>query len=167
MPPEQPSTDRAPIQVSPPPGGFDRAGIRTLVSEGTLAKSLHKIVRAPFGHTVTTLRVLDAVVDAGDLALAAGEALHAALMEDIARTGSFAIPEPTRDQKLFIGAFAATVWCDTAQTLLAELAPTPVVEGSLEAEGLEELLEQPPRECIARVLKLAGRYLEVQAGLKP
>jgi hypothetical protein len=166
MPPES-STDRGPIQVLPPPGGFDRAGIRALVAEGTLAKNLHKIVRAPFGHTVTTLRVLDAVVDAGDLALASGEALHAALMEDIARTGSFAIPEPTRDQKLFIGAFAATVWCDTAQTLLAELAPTPIVDGSLEAEGLEELLEHPPREVVARVLKLAGRYLEVQAGLKP
>ncbi len=163
MPPEP---DRAPIAVTPPAGGFDRAGIRAIVSEGPLAKNLHKIVRAPFGHTVTTLRVLEAIVDAGDLALASGEALHAALMEDIARTGSFAIPEPTRDQKLFIGAFAATVWCDTAQTLLAELAPTPVVDGSLEAEGLEELLEQPPREVVARVLKLAGRYLEVQAGLK-
>ena len=45
------------------------------------------------------------------------------------------------------------------------LAPTPAVEGSLEAEGLEELLEQPPREGIGRVLKLAGRYLEVHQNI--
>lgn len=159
--------ERAPILVNPPPGGFDRAGMRALVAEGPLSKNLHKVVRAPFGHTVLTLRMLDATVAAGDLALAAGEALHAALLEDIARTGSFAIPEPTRDQKLFIGAFAATVMCDALQRGLAELAPTPEIEGSLEADGLEELLEQPPREVIARLHRLAGRYLEVQAGLRP
>lgn len=159
--------ERSPIRVEPPPGGFDRAGVRALVAEGALAKNLHRIARAPFGHTVTTLRLLDAVVNAGDLALAAGEALHAALLEDIARTGTFAIPEPTRDQKLFIGAFAATVACDATARGLAELAPSPGVDSSLEAEGLEELLEQPSREVVARLLKLAARYLEVQATLKP
>ncbi|MFO0634753.1 MAG: AAA family ATPase [Nannocystaceae bacterium] len=159
--------ERAPIVVTPPPGGFDRAGVRTLVAEGTLAKQLHRIVRAPFGHTVLTLRLLDVVVDAGDLALAAGEAIHAALLEDIARSGSFAIPEPTRDQKLFVGAFTATVLCDAAARGFAELGPSPATDGSLEAEGLEELLEQAPREVVARVLKLAGRYVEVQSGLKP
>ncbi|MBL8948959.1 MAG: AAA family ATPase [Myxococcales bacterium] len=156
----------SPISVSPPPGGFDRAGVRSAVSE-SLAKALHRVAKAPFGHTVMTLRLLEAVVEAGDLALAAGEALHGALLEDIARTGTFAIPEPTRDQKLFIGAFAATVWCDAAGRAFAELAPTPVTDGSLEADGLEELLEQPAREVIARVLKLAARYVEVQAGLRP
>lgn len=156
----------SPIAVSPPPGGFDRAGVRAIVSE-TLAKGLHRVVRAPFGHTVMTLRLLEAVVESGDLALAAGEALHGALLEDIARTGTFAIPEPTRDQKLFIGAFAATVWCDAAGRAFAELAPTPATDGSLEADGLEALLEQPAREVITRVLKLAARYVEVQSGLRP
>ncbi len=161
------SNERTPITVSPPPGGFDRAGIRALVADGSLAKQLHRIVKAPFGHTVLTLRLLDVVVEAGDLALAAGEAIHAALLEDIARSGSFALPEPTGDQRLFIGAFTATVACDAAVRGFAELAPTPGTDGSLEADGLEELLQQPPREVIARVLKLAGRYVEVQATLKP
>ncbi|MBK8718245.1 MAG: AAA family ATPase [Deltaproteobacteria bacterium] len=161
------SNERTPITVSPPPGGFDRAGIRALVADGSLAKQLHRIVKAPFGHTVLTLRLLDVVVEAGDLALAAGEAIHAALLEDIARSGSFALPEPTSEQRLFIGAFTATVACDAAVRGFAELAPTPGTDGSLEADGLEELLQQPPREVIARVLKLAGRYVEVQATLKP
>ncbi len=155
----------SPIVVSPPPFGFDRAGVRTLVSE-SLAKGLHRVAKAPFGHTVLTLRLLDAVVESGDLALAAGEAMHGALLEDIARTGTFAIPEPTRDQKLFVGAFAATVWCDAAARAFAGLAPSPVTDGSLEADGLETLLEQPAREVIARLLKLAARYVEVQAGLR-
>ncbi len=165
--PSSDQAERSPIHVAPPPGGFDRAGVRAAIAEGSLAKNLHKIVRAPFGHTVTTLRLLEVIVQACDLALAAGEALHAALLEDIARTGTFAIPEPTRDQKLFIGAFAATVVCDATARGLAELAPSPGVDSSLEADGLEELLEQPSREVIVRLLKLAARYLEVQAGLKP
>ena len=159
-------TSGAPIVVSPPPGGFDRAGVRALVSE-TLAKSLHRVARAPFGHTVMTLRLLEAVVESADLALAAGEALHGALLEDIARTGTFAIPEPTRDQKLFIGAFAATVLCDASSRAFAELAPTPATDGSLESDGLEALLEQPAREVVTRLLKLVARYVEVQAGLRP
>ena len=140
--------------------------MRALVADG-VAKSLHRVAKAPFGHTVTTLRLLEAIVEAADLALAAGEALHGALLEDIARTGTFAIPEPTRDQKLFIGAFAATVLCDESTRAFAELAPTPQAEGSLEADGLEELLEQPAREVTTRVLRLAARYLDVQAGLHP
>ena len=151
------------ISVAPPPGGFDRAGVKALVAEGTLARQLHRVVRAPFGHTVTTLRTLDAVVEAADLALQTGEVMHGALLEDIARTGTFAIPEPTRDQRLFVGAFATTVLCDTLVHLLAEIAPTPQVESNLELEGLEELLEQAPRMLIKRVLELATRYLEVQA----
>ncbi|MBC8072599.1 MAG: hypothetical protein IAG13_30030, partial [Deltaproteobacteria bacterium] len=45
-----PSSERSPIRIEPPPGGFDRAGVRALVAEGALAKNLHKVVRAPFGH---------------------------------------------------------------------------------------------------------------------
>src|SRR5688500_11117576 len=93
---------KSPIAVEPPPAGFDRTGMRELVKDAQLASGLHKIVRAPFGHTVLSLQTLDAVVDAADLALQTGEVMHAALMEDIAKSGSFAIPDPTRDQRLFI-----------------------------------------------------------------
>jgi hypothetical protein len=99
------TASRAAILVSPPAGGFDRAGIRALIQSGGLAGALHKLARAPFGHTVLTLRALDAVIAAGDLALQAGEAMHVAVLEDMARTGSLALPEPTADQRLFIGAF--------------------------------------------------------------
>jgi hypothetical protein len=152
-----------PLTVEPPPDGFDRAGIRALLSEGKLSSAVHRHVRAPFGHTVLTLRALDVMVAAGDLALAAGEAVHAALMEDIARTGSLAIPDPTRDQRLFIGALAVTVLCDGLGPELAALAPSPEVGSDLEADGLEELLEKPVREVLQRVFALAARYLDVQA----
>ena len=92
-----------PLLVTPPAGGFDRAAARDLVKESGLATALHKLVRAPFGHTVLSLRALDAAIEAADLALQAGDALHAALLEDIARAGSLALPEPTRDQRMFVG----------------------------------------------------------------
>lgn len=153
--------------VSPPVGGFDRAGVRELVKEAGLAMTLHRLVRAPFGHTVLTLRALDAVIAAGDLALQAGEAMHAALLEDIARSGSLAIPEPTADQRLFIGAFTLTVLGDTLAPALAELAPTPEVSGDLEADGLEDLLRRAPRAAISSLLGMTGKYLEVQAQRQP
>lgn len=156
------SAARPPIVVEPPAGGFDRPGMRTMVKDSGLAKVMHAYVRAPFGHTVTTLGALESVSEASDLALAAGEALQAALMEDIASSGSLAIPDPTVDQRLFLGAFVLTVLADALCPALAELAPVPEPSSDLEAEGLESLLEQLPRVLLERVLKMAARYVEVQ-----
>ena len=158
-----PSSAPPALVVSPPAGGFDRAGIRELVKESGLATALHRLVRAPFGHTVLTLRALDAVISAGDLALQAAESLHAALLEDIARAGSLALPEPTPDQRLFIGAFLMTVLCDSLAPALAGLAPSPELLTDLEADGLEELLRRAPRQTMQSLLAMAGKYLEVQA----
>lgn len=162
-----PSPSPSPLLVTPPPGGLDRPGVRELVKESGLPTALHRLARAPFGHTVLTLRALDAAIEAGDLALHAGEALHAALLEDIARAGSLALPEPTRDQRLFVGAFVVTVLADALAPRLGALAPTPEVRGELEAEGLEELLAKPPREALKTLLAMAGKYLEVQAQRQP
>ncbi len=151
------------LTVEPPPEGFDHPGVRALMNDGKLPITVHKHVRAPFGHTVLSLRALDATVAAGDLALQSGEALHGALMEDIARSGSLAIPDPTRDQRLFIGAFAITVLCDAVVPQLAALAPSPKVESDLEADGLEELLGKPAREVIQRIFAMGAKYLDVQA----
>ncbi len=134
-----------------------------MVKEAGLGMVLHRLVRGPFGHTVLTLRALDAVIAAGDLALNAGEALHAALLEDIARGGSLALPDPTPDQRLFIGAFTVTVLTDALTATLAELAPTPEIHTDLEADGLEDLLRRPPRQGLTSLLGMAGKYLEVQS----
>jgi hypothetical protein len=158
-----PSEVHSALVVEPPPDGFDFQGVRTMMSEGKLPITVHKHVRAPFGHTVLSLRALESTVKAGDLALQAGEALHAALMEDVARSGSLAIPEPTRDQRLFIGAFSITVLCDALVPQLAALAPSPDLDSDLEAEGLEDLLAKPVREVMQRIFAMAGKYLEVQA----
>ncbi|MDC0673527.1 AAA family ATPase [Nannocystis radixulma] len=156
-----------PLLVTPPAGGFDRAAARDLVKDSGLATALHKLVRAPFGHTVVSLRALDAAIEAADLALQAGEALHAALLEDIARAGSLALPEPTRDQRMFVGAFTLTVLGDVLAPRLALVAPTPEVHGELESDGLEDLLVKPTREGLKSALALAGKYLEVQAQRQP
>ena len=157
------SSSHSAITVSPPIGGFDRAGIRALVRDSGLAKALESLARAPFGHTVLTLRALDAMTSAFDLSLQAGESLHGALLDDIARTGTLAIPEPTADQRLFIGAFTVTVLCDALLPELAALAPTPKVTSDLELDGIDGLLEQGPRSVIERLAAMSGRYLEIQA----
>ncbi|MCA9686942.1 MAG: hypothetical protein KC457_32550, partial [Myxococcales bacterium] len=156
-----------PIAIEPLPGGYDRPGARRLLSDSKLPAEIHKVVRAPFGHTVLTLRALDALVESLDIAQQSGQAIQAALMEDIARSGNLAIPEPTRDQKLFIGAFTTTVFIDRLRLDLSRLAPVPKVESDLEADGLEELLEVQVTELLARLAKMAASYLHVQAKQKP
>lgn len=156
-----------PITIEPPTGGFDRPGARKLLTESKLPVVLHKVVRAPFGHTVLTLRTLDAAVESFDIAQQVGQAIHAALLEDIARTGTLAIPEPTHDQRLFVGAFTTTALLDELRARLSTLGPIPRIESDLEAEGLEELLEAPTPDLLARLAKMATRYLEVQAQAKP
>jgi hypothetical protein len=153
----------SPIVVAPPASGFDRAGMRALLADQKLAAALHRHVRAPFGHTVATLRALDAMTEALDLALAAGEAVQAALLEDLARSGNLALPEPTRDQRLFIGAFTLTVMVDVARGGLSGLSPAPGVSSDLELEGLEGLLEAQPRALLERMVGMAAKYLDMQA----
>jgi hypothetical protein len=88
-------------------------------------------------------------------------------MEDIARTGSLAIPEPTRDQRLFIGAFTTTVLLDALRHELVSLAPSPKIESDLEADGLEDLLEAPVTDLLSRLAKMAANFVQVQAQKKP
>ncbi|NVB37658.1 AAA family ATPase [Pseudenhygromyxa sp. WMMC2535] len=164
---DAPLQSPTPITIEPLPGGYDRPGARRLLSESKLPAEIHRVVRAPFGHTVLSLRTLDALVEGFDLAQQAGQAIQAALMEDIARTGSLAIPEPTRDQRLFIGAFTTTVLLDQLRVDLATLGPVPKIESDLEADGLEDLLEVPVPELLPRVAKMAASYLQVQAKQKP
>jgi hypothetical protein len=164
---DSPLQSPTPITIELPTGGFDRPGARKLLTESKLPAIIHKIVRAPFGHTVLTLRTLDALVEAFDIAQQTGQAIHAALMDDIARTGTLAIPEPTRDQKLFVGAFTTTALLDELRAKLSTLGPIPRIESDLEADGLEELLESPPLDLLGRLAKMAQRYLEVQAQTKP
>ena len=158
---------RPPLHVVPDPGGFDRAAMRERIAQGPLCERARELAQGPFGHTVLTLRALEVVVSAADLAAAAGEALHGALLEDVARSGSLALPDPTRDQRLFIGAFAVTVFTDELAEHLAELAPTPELRDDLESHGLEALLESGPRVAVDRLLHLAAGYLDVQARRQP
>lgn len=159
-----PLSSPTPIDIQPLPGGYDRPGARRLLNDSKLSAAIHKIVRAPFGHTVLSLRTLDALVEAFDVAGQAGQAIHGALLEDIARTGTLAIPEPTRDQRLFIGAFTTTVLLDHLSNSLASLAKSPKLESDLEADGLEDLLEAPVVDLLNRLAKMAASYLGVQAG---
>ena len=164
---EAPLSSPTPIDIQPLPGGYDRAGARRLLNDSKLAAAIHKIVRAPFGHTVLSLKTLDVLVEAFDRAGQAGQAIHGALLEDIARTGTLAIPEPTRDQQLFIGAFTTTVLLDQLRVGLAELATSPRIESDLEADGLEELLEVAGPELLSRIAKMIANYLGVQQKAKP
>ena len=165
-PTDAPLQSQNPITIEHSPGGYDHPGARKLLAESKLATAIHKVVRAPFGHTVLTLQTLDALVAALDIALQAGEAIHAALMEDIAKTGTLAIPEPTRDQRLFVGAFTTTVLLDHVSVGLVSLATNPKIESDLEADGLEELLEASGKELLLRVAKMATSYLQVKAKQK-
>ena len=157
----------SPLVVDRPPGGFDLPGARSLLNASELPRAVHRVVKAPFGHTAKTLHALDQWVESIDLARQAGEAMHAALLEDIAQSGSLAIPEPTHDQRLFVGAFMLIVLTDELAAQLAALAPSPKIESDLEADGLEELLSAPVDAALPRVLAMGRAYLDLRAKQQP
>ena len=158
-----PLASQSPITIEPASGGYDLPGARKLLTGSKLPAAVHKVVRAPFGHTVLTLQALDVMVSSFDIAQQAAEAIHAALMEDIAKTGTLAIPEPTRDQRLFVGAFTLTVLLDHISVGLVTLAKSPKIESDLEADGLEELLEADRDALLERIAKMATSYVQVKA----
>ncbi|QDG52799.1 AAA family ATPase [Persicimonas caeni] len=153
------------ISVSLPKGGFDRAGVTAAVKKSGLPGQFEKLAPGPFGKTATSLGVLEGVVAACDLGLAAAEALRGVILDEAASGASFAVPELTRQQRQLVAAFQVAVTADSVERHIAEWVHEPAVEGSLEMDGLSDLLahDGPPVELLGRVLRIAAAYVQMKA----
>jgi len=149
--------------VEIPPGGYDRAAAVSAVRESGLPAVVGKLSRGPFGTSSKAMATLEAVATSVDVGLSAAGALKGLILEEATQPGSFEVPALQKPQQRLVSAFQLVVTADAMGRRLTELGSEPDVEGALELDGFQELLDTgaEPAALASRVLRLAGRYLEL------
>jgi hypothetical protein len=150
------------IDVSLPPGGFNPSAATEAVRASGLPDQLRKLASGPFGQTSTNLAVLEGLAEAVDLALCAGETLRGQMLEGASDGTSLSLPDLSAPQRQLVAAFETVITCDAARRTIGDLCGLPDHEGSLDLDGLPELLrrDQPEPERLERILRIANGWLE-------
>ncbi len=151
------------IDVTLPAGGFDRGAAARAVAGSGLPELLRRLAPGPFGLTATSTHILEALADAADLGLAASAALRGVLLAELSGAGDFQLPELAPGHQRLLAAVQLIVVADDAVRRLGRFCPVPEVDGALEMDGLEELLnEQDAARLARRQLAVARGYLEIK-----
>jgi hypothetical protein len=155
------------IRVEIGAGGLagERGPVVRAIDDAGLEAHLRAAAAGPFGHRSWSLQLLEALVEAAGLGLAAAAALRGAILEELAGARaetSFALPELGPEQRQLLSTFALVVLADALERRAAAICALPAVEGRLELDGLHELLraEEETEALLRRVLRLARAYAE-------
>jgi DNA polymerase III delta prime subunit len=153
------------ITINCPRGGFDRHSAIAAVKKSGLSGQFEDLAPGPFGKTSTSLGVLESLVDACDLGLAAAEGLRGVILDEASSGSSFSVPELTRQQRQLVAAFQVAVTADAVERRVVEWVQEPPVDGSLEMDGLNDLLghDGPPVELLGRILRIGAAYVQMKA----
>lgn len=154
------------IEVTLPAGGFKPAEAIRAVRDSGLPDQFAQLASGPFGHTSITAGILEGLADSADLSLAAGEALEGVILDELREDDdSLSLPSLSEEQRQLVASFELVVFADAARRHLADLTGLPDHEGSLDLDGLGDLLakDQPEANRIARVLRLANGWLQMKA----
>lgn len=159
MPPNEP------IEISLPPGGFRPSAAIGAVRRSGLPEKCETLAGGPFGHTSVTAGLLEILCESVDLALAAGEALCGAILDDIGDDDSLNLPALSTRQRQLVASFEIIALTDAARRDLDDLCGLPSDGGSLDSDGLDDLLsrEQDEPERLEHVLRLANGWLEMKS----
>lgn len=146
--------------------GFDRGTVVEAIKASVLSERLEKSTEGPFGHTSQTLALLEGLVEAADVGLAAADQLRGAILEELSDKASFSLPALGPEHRQMIASFAVVVMADIIGRQAESICTPPNVEGGLELDGLRELLQSDStlESLLQRVLKLAGAYTDHALG---
>jgi len=155
-----PADRNAPIEIDPPRGGFDRENAVAALRSAGLPQGLASRAPGPFGPTARAVAALEALADAVDLGLLAADRLHGVLLDELSGGASFAIPRLAPEHRRLLAAFQIVVTADAFARGIAALGATASVSGSLDLDGLVDLLdaELTPQDRAGRVLRLAEAF---------
>ncbi|MDY0001331.1 MAG: AAA family ATPase [Polyangia bacterium] len=154
------------LTVELPSGGYARSEATRAVRDSDLPKILQRLAPGPFGTSSQGVFALEALGHAVDHGLAAAAALEGLILKEAAGDGAgFAVPSLAPAQRRLVAAFQLAVTADAARHRLVALASEPDVSGALELDGFGDLLDtgKEPAALATRVLRLAGRYIELHA----
>jgi AAA+ superfamily predicted ATPase len=154
------------IDVTLPTGGFKPTEAIRAVRDSGLPDQFAELASGPFGHTSVTAGILEALAESLDLALAGGEALEGVILDEIREDDdSLTLPSLSREQRQLVASFELVVLADAARRHLAGLVGLPDHEGSLDLDGLDDLLAEEQLEAnrLERVLRLANGWLHMKS----
>ena len=159
------TTPHAPLTVTVPASGFARAAAIAAIKGGQLAEAIAPLAAGPFGLSAGGVTLLELLVDAVDVGIAAAEGLKGVILESQMQAGSFTLPTLAPPQARLIGALQLVVTADEVAARVADRFSPPIVEGSLELDGLDELLGDGavPADLARRVAVMTGRYVQMKA----
>jgi len=133
------------------------------LGQSGLPDELERRAEGPFGHTSRSLAILEALVDAADLGARAADQLEGLIRDELRGDGSsFAVPHLAPEQRALAAALQVVVTADALAGRAATLCEPPVVEGGLEASGLEEMLGADGDDelrRVGRICRLALAYV--------
>ena len=155
-----------PILVDLIEGGFRRTDAVAAVRSSKIAEALLEICPGEFGHTARGATILNSLVDGFDLGLAAAAQLEGMIRTELGGApGSFSVPTLAPEHHQIVAAFQLIVTADHIGRGLADCCASPAVEGALELEGLDELLQEGDANTLAtRVARLSRAYWGTQMG---
>lgn len=137
-----------------------REAVVEAIEGSGLVEHLREVGGGPFGHSSQTLGLLEALVEASGLGLAAADGLRGAILDDLGGGASFALPVLAPEHRRLVAGFQLVVTVDALQRGLERICALPQVEGALELGGLRELLEleAPAEQLLQRVLSMARAF---------
>lgn len=108
--------------------------------------------------------LLEHIVNAADEGMAAAHALEGLILSEVHQPGSFASAELDTKQRAFVSVFQIVVTADALSRRANEISPLPEVEGTLETDGLEQMLESSggPTALCQKVLRLLRAYVALR-----
>lgn len=155
------------IDVHVPDGGWALADVTSAVKASGIDVYFDDVSPGPFGHTTLSLASLEALVLASDLAWCSADELHGVIIEELkgGEFDSFVLPMLEPEHTRLVNSFMVIVLADAFRRRVGELAELPDVDGELDTDGLDLLLELEDRGMfLERVLRLARAYVEMRVG---
>ena len=159
----RPPTQRA-LDVRLSEQGHDRTAAIEAVESSGLPTLFEKAAPGYFNVESRAILLLEHLVDAADVGMAAAEALEGLILSELQEAGSFATAELNAKQRTFVSVFQIAITADVLSRRANEISRLPEVEGTLETDGLEQMLEGSggPAALCRKVMRLMRAYVALQ-----
>lgn len=155
-------TSRSALDVEMPESGFERARASDVVHRSGLLDFFEAHAPGEFGPTALSVATFEALARASDVGFLAAERLRGQIRDDLADHESYRMPVLEPEHLQLISSFQIVVSIDVLKRQINELCGLPDVDGTLELEGLQDLLiaDQSDADRMTRILKLTRVFAQ-------
>ncbi len=147
--------------------GFQLATAQSLIAQSELPPLLRTHASGPFGLTSLAVESLEALSRAADHGLEARRLLETHILEVLTQTtevgSSLSLPQLQAPHRQLLASFQLFVTTDAFSDWCQSRDAFPQVEGGLELDGIDSLLDESPEKFLSRALAIASRFVSQTA----